>query len=100
MPLLSVITPAWAPSEAHVEFLLETYESLSSQESLGGWDWEWLIQEDGEQPRLRERLPNDLRIRYAAIGVRLGAATCRTLALERARGEVTRSLDADDVLLN
>ena len=100
MPLLSIITAAWAPSETHVEFIFEAYESLRGQESLGEWDWEWVVQEDGERPQLRERLPNDLRIRYAAIGMRLGTAACRTLALERARGEATRCLDQDDVLLN
>lgn len=99
MPLLSIITPAWSPTEEHVNFLLECYESLRRQVDLGEWEWEWLIQEDGEHPRLRERLPDDPRIRYAAHGVRSGAASCRTWALQRAQGELIRSLDSDDVLL-
>ena len=99
MPLLSVVTAALAPTPAHVGFLLEAYESLTNQVDLGGWEWEWLVQEDGDRPRLREHLPADERIRYAAQGRQFGAAVTRSVALERARGPVVRVLDADDVLL-
>src|SRR6266540_6125446 len=66
MPLLSIVTAALAPTQAHLDFLLEAYESLTQQVDLGGWEWEWLIQEDGERPRLRAHLPADARISYGA----------------------------------
>jgi len=99
MPLLSIVTAALAPTQAHLDFLLEAYESLTRQVDLGGWEWEWLIQEDGERPRLRAHLPADARISYGAHRRQLGPAVTRSVALERARGELVRVLDADDVLL-
>ncbi|WP_158558511.1 MULTISPECIES: glycosyltransferase family 2 protein [unclassified Streptomyces] len=99
MPLLSIVTAALAPTIDHADYLLEAYESLALQEDLGPWEWEWLIQEDGETPALRERLPDDPRIVYAAHGALLGIATSRNLALERARGTLVRVLDSDDILM-
>lgn len=99
MPLLSIITPAWAPSQGHASFLRDAFQSLIKQEGLGEWEWEWLIQEDGENPWLRGELPDDPRIRYSANGRRFGEAASRSLALQRAQGSLIRSLDSDDVLL-
>src|SRR5437879_3785904 len=45
MPTLSIITAVLAGKHQH---LAETYRSLAAQELPAGWDWEWLVQEDGE----------------------------------------------------
>lgn len=95
MPLLSVITAAWAPSADHLE---QVAASVLSQQLPAGWELEWLVQEDGEQPRLRTGLPSDRRIRYRAVGVRAGIAGTRNLALARARGDLLRVLDHDDLI--
>lgn len=99
MPLISVVTPAKITSRQDVRFLLDAYESLCNQQDIGNWEWEWLIQEDGEKCRLLEHLPDDERIRYAATGASFGAASNRNLALSRANGEIIRNLDHDDLLL-
>ncbi len=43
---ISVITPVYAPK---AEFLGETYKSLQAQVLPPGWDWEWLVQQDGPE---------------------------------------------------
>lgn len=96
MPLCSIITAAGSADE---RLALECWRSIAAQSDLGGWELEWCVQEDGAAPGLRERLPADERIRYEAAGVRYGIATTRNLALGRARGEVVRVLDQDDLLL-
>jgi glycosyltransferase involved in cell wall biosynthesis len=96
MPLCSIITAA---SSSHARFTSECWSSIAAQRDLGSWELEWCVQEDGVTPRLRERLPVDERIRYAAVCLQHGAATTRNLALARARGEVVRVLDQDDLLL-
>ncbi len=93
--LVSVITPVHAPSLPH---LRDAYESLRAQELPDGWEWEWLVQEDGQAGILHEALPNDDdRIRLG-MGRRGGPGVARTLALARATGTLVKVLDADDLL--
>jgi len=91
---VSVVTAVHAPS---VRFLPAAYESLATQEMPAGWDWQWLVQEDGTEGHARVLLPNDDRISYAT-GRPLGPGIARTYALARAVGELIKVLDSDDVL--
>jgi glycosyltransferase involved in cell wall biosynthesis len=90
--LVSVITPVHAPS---VEHLADAYRSLAGQKMPDGWDWQWLVQEDGQNDILAGHLPDDLRI-SAGSGRHGGPGVARTLALARANGALVKVLDADD----
>ncbi|SDP96607.1 Glycosyltransferase involved in cell wall bisynthesis [Actinopolyspora xinjiangensis] len=91
---ISVITPVHGPS-AH--YLPEAYRSLTEQTMPAEWDWEWLIQEDGDEGILPGVLPDDPRIKPDS-GRRGGAGMARTMALSRATGELVKVLDSDDLL--
>jgi glycosyltransferase involved in cell wall biosynthesis len=93
VPLVSVITPTQA---VNADWIGDTFASLTSQVLPLGWEWEWLVQEDGPAPAVRGRLPEDERIRYAALGVQAGSPTTRNLALARARGDLVGGIDHDD----
>ncbi|MET8094226.1 glycosyltransferase family 2 protein [Micromonospora sp. NPDC005220] len=92
--LVSVITPVHAPS---IEHLAGAYESLAKQEMPDGWDWEWLVQEDGQTDALVDALPDDPRISLGT-GRPGGPGVARTLALARVSGDLIKVLDADDQL--
>ncbi|MEV4385042.1 glycosyltransferase [Micromonospora sp. NPDC049580] len=92
--LVSVITPVHAPS---IEYLTGAYESLAKQEMPDGWDWEWLVQEDGQTDALVDALPDDPRISLGT-GRPGGPGVARTLALSRVSGQLIKVLDADDQL--
>lgn len=94
MPTVSVITPAFEPQ---ADYLLAAYESLRAQEIPAGWDWEWVVQEDGSTGALERILPADPRISFGT-GRRGGVALTRNLALARSRGELVKNLDSDDIL--
>ncbi len=94
MAMISVITPVYKPEPDH---LLAAYESLRTQELSDGWEWEWLVQEDGRTNVAREILPSDQRIVFGD-GRPNGVAITRNLALSRAHGELVKNLDQDDVL--
>lgn len=94
METLSVITPVFEPV---AEQLLSAYESLCAQAMPEGWEWEWLVQEDGHGGRAEEILPKDARIKLGE-GRHLGTAMTRNLALARAAGSLIKNLDQDDVL--
>ncbi|MGC4796914.1 glycosyltransferase family 2 protein [Micromonospora saelicesensis] len=92
--IVSVITPVHAPS---IEYLSGAYESLAKQEMPDGWDWEWLVQEDGQTGALVDALPDDPRISLGT-GRPGGPGVARTLALSRVSGQLIKVLDADDQL--
>ncbi|MEU1249383.1 glycosyltransferase family 2 protein [Micromonospora arida] len=92
--LVSVITPVHAPS---IEHLPGAYESLVTQEMPAGWDWEWLVQEDGQTGAMVDALPDDPRISLGN-GRPGGPGVARTLALSRVSGQLIKVLDADDQL--
>jgi len=94
MNTISVITPVYAPVATH---LRHAYESLSAQELPDGWQWEWLVQEDGTTGTAREILPEDPRVHHAS-GRHNGVAITRNLALARASGTLIKNLDQDDIL--
>ncbi|MFG1753664.1 glycosyltransferase family 2 protein [Streptosporangium sandarakinum] len=94
MTLVSVITPVYQPVP---EFLQAAYNSLTAQNLPTGWEWEWIVQEDGETDALAGLLPDDPRISRGS-GRRGGPGVARTLALSRAAGQLVKVLDADDQL--
>lgn len=94
MPTISIITAVLAGKH---QYLHEAYDSLASQEMPVGWDWQWVIQEDGESGIPLADLPDDPRI-STGTGPRGRAAMARTIAIGRANGLLLRTLDADDVL--
>ncbi|MEU7428405.1 glycosyltransferase family 2 protein [Streptomyces sp. NPDC040750] len=93
MPLISIVTPVYDGGQA---YMLEAYESLKVQDLPPGWDWEWVVQEDGPGSPA-SILPADDRI---SIGTNRkgGAAMTRSIAMSRVRGVLVRALDADDLL--
>ena len=96
VPTISVITAAYAPT---AEYIIETAESISGAQLPTGWDLEWVVQEDGDKPELRETVTRYPFAKYAAIGRQYGTASTRNLALSRASGVLIQALDQDDLLL-
>lgn len=94
MPTISIITAVLAGKH---QYLRETYDSLKTQTMPPGWDWQWVLQEDGETGVPLANLPDDARI-STGTGPRGRAPMARTVALARADGVLLRTLDADDVL--
>ena len=94
MAIISVITPVFEPVAEH---LLAAYESLCDQAIPVGWEWEWLVQEDGRADEAKKILPEDPRIKLGS-GRHLGTAMTRNLALSRAEGSLIKNLDQDDIL--
>lgn len=92
--LVSVITPVHPPS---IPYLADAYASLGKQEMPDGWDWQWLVQEDGQTGALVDALPDDPRISVGS-GRPGGPGVARTLALSRVAGDLIKVLDADDQL--
>jgi glycosyltransferase involved in cell wall biosynthesis len=92
--LITVITAVHAPGAA---YLLDAYKSLLDQHLPDGWDWQWVIQEDGETDEVAPYVPDDARISFSQ-GRSGRAGVARTMALSRAEGEYVKVLDADDIL--
>ncbi|GAA3858861.1 glycosyltransferase family 2 protein [Streptomyces sedi] len=94
MPTISVITPVHGGSEP---YLPDAHRSVAAQRLPDGWDLQWVVQEDGRTGGPLAALPDEPWISPGA-GRAGGAARARTLALHRAAGVLTRTLDADDLL--
>ncbi|NEC14510.1 glycosyltransferase [Streptomyces sp. SID8014] len=92
--VISVVTAVHAPA---VHFLADAHASLCEQELPAGWEWEWVVQEDGRTEEVRAALPDDPRISFEQ-GRAGRAAMARTMALSRVTGRYLRVLDADDLL--
>ncbi|MFU8851120.1 glycosyltransferase family 2 protein [Micromonospora sp. SL1-18] len=92
--LISVITPVHAPS---IPYLAESYESLRLQQLPDGWDWQWLVQEDGLSGAVEAALPRDPRV-LVGTGKPGGPGVARNMAMARSSGSLLRVLDADDQL--
>ncbi|MBM9620585.1 glycosyltransferase family 2 protein [Streptomyces zhihengii] len=92
---ISVVTAVHAPAAHH---LADAYKSLLEQQLPEGWDWQWVIQEDGETDEVAPHVPDDdPRVSFAQ-GRPGRAGMARTLGLSRAVGEYVKVLDADDML--
>lgn len=93
--LISVVTPVRPGGSPHLE---DAWKSLNSQVLPHGWDWRWVLQEDGEAPTQSGFAERDPRIEYHWNGVQQGAAGTRNFALSRVSTEWYRNLDDDDEL--
>ncbi|MEU1118790.1 MULTISPECIES: glycosyltransferase family 2 protein [unclassified Streptomyces] len=89
-----IVTAVHAPSAA---FLPDAYKSLCEQELPEGWEWHWLIQEDGHTDRVAPHVPDDPRVTFRQ-GRPGGPGVARTIALAHADGPYVKILDADDQL--
>jgi hypothetical protein len=96
VPVLSVLT---AVRDVHGDYLAEAGASLAGQPLPPGWELEWVVQEDGDRPRLAGVVADLPFARHAAHGEAVGVAATRNLALSRVRGGLARVLDRDDVVL-
>lgn len=96
MPLISILTAAFAPAAAYLD---ETIDSIRRQNLPANWELEWIVQEDGTEPRLSSRFSKLKFVHYGANEAQLGVAATRNLALSRASGALVQVLDHDDVLL-
>ncbi|WP_405018472.1 glycosyltransferase family 2 protein [Kitasatospora sp. NBC_00070] len=92
--VVSVITAVHGPS---AKFLADAYKSLNEQQLPAGWDWQWVIQQDGETDDVAPYVPDDPRISFGQ-GRHGRAAMARMMGMSRVVGEYVRVLDADDML--
>jgi glycosyltransferase involved in cell wall biosynthesis len=96
MKILSILTPVLA-SEGVIKLLPETVASVNKQRLPPGWSCEWIVVEDGAEPKLQD-YPWPKMVRYRATTKHVYESCARTLALTMARGDYVLSLDADDTL--
>jgi glycosyltransferase involved in cell wall biosynthesis len=92
---ISVITPAFEPV---AEYLLDAYESLRNQILPTGWQWQWIVQEDGPTRQAQDVLPDDDPRIVFGRARHGGVSIARNLALAQASGELVKNLDQDDIL--
>ncbi|UKD50846.1 glycosyltransferase family 2 protein (plasmid) [Amycolatopsis sp. FU40] len=95
MPVISIVTAVVAGKERYIR---QTYDSLADQKMPDGWSWQWLVQEDGLTGLPAAELPDDDPRISTGMGRQGRAAMARTVAMERATGDLIRALDADDLL--
>ncbi|AKA05118.1 glycosyltransferase [Streptomyces noursei ZPM] len=89
-----IVTAVHAPSAT---YLPDAYASLRQQELPDGWEWRWVVQEDGTGAEVAPYVPDDPRVTFRQ-GRPGGPGVARTIALARAEGEYVKVLDADDQL--
>ncbi|MFF7488439.1 glycosyltransferase family 2 protein [Streptomyces luteogriseus] len=89
-----VVTAVHGP---HARFLPEAYASLCAQRLPSGWEWHWVVQEDGESADVEPYVPQDTRVTFRQ-GRAGGPGVARTMALAHADGAYVKVLDADDRL--
>ncbi|MFG3272382.1 MULTISPECIES: glycosyltransferase family 2 protein [Streptomyces] len=89
-----VVTAVHGP---HARFLPEAYASLCAQRLPEGWEWHWVVQEDGESEDVEPYVPQDTRVTFRQ-GRAGGPGVARTMALAHADGAYVKVLDADDRL--
>lgn len=94
MRRIAVITAVHAPA---AQFLSDAYRSLREQELPDGWEWQWVIREDGRTDTVASLVPDDPRVTFSQ-GRPGGPGVARTMALAHADGEYVKVLDADDQL--
>jgi glycosyltransferase involved in cell wall biosynthesis len=96
MPLISILTTLYAPSSTS---LSETIGHVGGQKLPPDWELEWVLQEDGAEPKLGDYFEDIPYARYEANRQQMGPAVTRNLGLSRVRGDIVQVLDHDDVLL-
>lgn len=92
-PLISVITPLYNASK----FILQNIESVQSQTYS---NWEHIIIDDASTDEsatiVKELASVEPRITFIQLAKNHGAAHCRNLATEKAKGNYIAFLDSDD----
>lgn len=90
---------------AHVngsQYLPELYSTIRQQSLPPGWVLEWVVWEDGVDPRLAsfvaELVGKDPRVRYGSNGTQNGPAVTRTQAFHASSGSLILAVDQDDFL--
>jgi glycosyltransferase involved in cell wall biosynthesis len=91
---IDVITAVHAPA---APYLADAYKSLCAQKLPAGWEWHWIIQEDGQGDAVAPHVPDDPRVTFHQ-GRPGGPGVARTMALAYASGPYVKVLDADDQL--
>jgi glycosyltransferase involved in cell wall biosynthesis len=91
---IDVITAVHAPA---APYLADAYKSLCVQKLPVGWEWHWIIQEDGQGDAVAPHVPDDPRVTFHQ-GRPGGPGVTRTMALAYASGPYVKVLDADDQL--
>ncbi|MBZ4321475.1 glycosyltransferase family 2 protein [Streptomyces huiliensis] len=91
---LVIITAVHEPA---APYLADAYKSLCAQELPDGWEWHWVIQEDGTSDAVAPHIPDDPRVTFKQ-GRPGGPGVARMMALAHADGEYVKVLDADDQL--
>ncbi|MFD5324805.1 glycosyltransferase family 2 protein [Streptomyces sp. NPDC127092] len=89
-----IVTAVHAPS---APFLSDAYKSICEQELPEGWEWHWLVQEDGQTDRVAPYVPQDERVTFRQ-GRPGGPGVARMMAMAHADGDYVKVLDADDQL--
>ncbi|MBT2507083.1 glycosyltransferase [Streptomyces sp. ISL-98] len=89
-----IITAVHEPS---AQYLADAFKSLCEQELPEGWEWHWVIQQDGKSDAVAPHVPDDPRVTFRQ-GRPGGPGVARTMALVHADGEYVKVLDADDQL--
>lgn len=89
-----ILTAVHAPS---ADYLPDAYKSIRQQALPDGWEWHWVIQEDGTTDEVAPYVPDNLRVtfRQGRVG---GPGVARTLVLSHVEGDYVKVLDADDQL--
>jgi glycosyltransferase involved in cell wall biosynthesis len=93
--VIDVVTAVHAPA---APYLADAYKSLCAQELPNGWEWHWLIQEDGTGDAVAPHVPDDPRITFGQ-GRPGGPGVARMMAMAHSAGSYVKVLDADDQLL-
>ncbi|MGK5731465.1 glycosyltransferase family 2 protein [Streptomyces sp. URMC 124] len=89
-----IVTAVHGPSAHHLN---DAYKSLCDQELPEGWEWHWVIQEDGKTDDVAPFVPDDEQVTFRQ-GRSGGPGVARTMALAHADGDYVKILDADDQL--
>ncbi|MFD5424813.1 glycosyltransferase family 2 protein [Streptomyces sp. NPDC127084] len=90
-----IVTAVHAPS---AQFLPDAYKSICEQELPDGWEWRWIIQEDGKTDQVSPHVPDgDERVVFRQ-GRSGGPGVARMMAMAHADGDYVKVLDADDQL--
>ena len=94
--VISVVTAAYQPAP---EYLTAAYESLRSQHLPEGWQWQWVVQEDGQTGDVaRSASRGTIGLVLVADAVQ-AKRQHRTMCLSRATGDLIKVLDSDDQLM-
>lgn len=94
MSLLSILTPLSSLTPG--EYFLKAKESIEAIKAKDGLELEWVVQQDGDGDIDLGESSVEISFARNEPGRFFGAATTRTAALMRARGDLVISLDADD----